>query len=173
MGIKWPKSKKHRKKNCSVWYPILSGQSYHRKNISCVIITYLEFTNYRQQLSRLVSVTWSHIQESACTRSKDLGPVQKWCFCRDKSSAETASESNFLIKFDITHRATWLWHDSDSDVVSLSCQTKFINYTNVFRRNFGVPAESASVNTEFRSTLARHLIQSRASAVLWSNLNCN
>ena len=33
-------------------------------------------------------------------------------------------------------RATRLWHGSDSNVVPLPCQTKFINYINVFWQSF-------------------------------------
>ena len=36
------------------------------------------------------------------------------------------------IKFDKLCRATRLWHGSDSNVALLPCQTKFINYINVF-----------------------------------------
>ena len=58
----------------------------------------------------------------------------------------------------------------------LPCQTKFINYINVFWRNC-VPAgrtvtwlQQCSENPEFGTTLARRLNQSRASAVPQSNL---
>ena len=58
----------------------------------------------------------------------------------------------------------------------LPCQTKFINYINVFWRDC-VPAgrtvtwlQRCSENPEFGTTLARRLNQSRASAVLQSNL---
>ena len=33
-------------------------------------------------------------------------------------------------------RATRLWHGSDSNVVPLPCQAKFINYINVFWQSF-------------------------------------
>ena len=58
----------------------------------------------------------------------------------------------------------------------LPCQTKFINYINVFWQDC-VPAgrtvtwlQQCSENPEFGTTLARRLNQSRASAVLQSNL---
>ena len=58
----------------------------------------------------------------------------------------------------------------------LPCQTKFINYINVFWRDC-VPAgrtvtwlQQCSENPEFGTTLTRRLNQSRASAVLQSNL---
>ena len=58
----------------------------------------------------------------------------------------------------------------------LPCQTKFINYINVFWRDC-VPAgrtvtwlQQCSENPEFGTTLARRLNQSRTSAVLQSNL---
>ena len=78
------------------------------------------------------------------------------------------------IKFDKLSRATRLWQGSDSNVVLLPCQTKFINYINVFWRDC-VPAgrtgkwlQQSSENPEFGTTLARRLNQSRASAVLQS-----
>jgi len=48
-----------------------------------------------------------------------------------------ASESNSwikfgkAIKFDELRRATWLWHGTDSNVMLMLCQTKFINDINV------------------------------------------
>ena len=55
-----------------------------------------------------------------------------------------------------------------------ACQTKLINYINVFWRDC-VPAgrivtSAASENPEFGTTLARRRNQSRASPVLQSNL---
>ena len=55
-----------------------------------------------------------------------LGPVQTSCLCR--------AELNSGIKFDKLCRATRLWHGSDSNVLLLSRQTKFINYVNIFWR---------------------------------------
>ena len=49
------KPKKHRKKIVSLGILFYSEQSYQRQNILYVIITYLGFTNYRQQFARLVS----------------------------------------------------------------------------------------------------------------------
>ena len=69
-------------------------------------------------------------------------------------------------------------HDSGTAAIQTSCfcQTKFINYINVFWRDC-VPAgrtvtwlQQCSENPEFGTTLARRLNQSRASAVLQSNL---
>ena len=64
----------------------------------------------------------------------------------------------------------------NSNVVLLLCQTKFINYINVFWRDC-VPAgriitcfQQCSENPEFGTTLVQRLNQSRTSAVLPSNL---
>ena len=100
---------------------------------------------------------------------------------RQKHGRSTASESNFWIKFgtqlSLTSSAV-LWHGSDSNVVLLPCQTKFINNINVFWRDC-VPAgrivtctclQQCSENPEFGMTLVQRLNQSRTSAVLQSNL---
>ena len=60
------------------------------------------------------------------------------CQTQQKHSRRTASELNFLIEFDKELsklcRATRLWDGRDSNVVLLTCQTKFLNYSNDFGR---------------------------------------
>ena len=53
-----------------------------------------------------------------------------------KHGRSTASESNFWIKFDKLCGTARLWHGSDSNIVPLPCQTKFINYIYAFWRNY-------------------------------------
>ena len=64
------------------------------------------------------------------------------CFCRaelnsgiklDKSTAEARRlNQTYELKFDKLCHASRLWHGSDSNIVLMPCQTKFINYFNVF-----------------------------------------
>ena len=116
-----------------------------------------------------------------------LGPIQTSCFCRpelnsamkfDKSTAEARRlKQTFQLSSALKLcRATRLWHGSNSNVVLLPRQTKFINYINVFWRDC-VPAgrivtcpQQCSENPEFGTTLVQRLNQSRTSPVLQSNL---
>ena len=77
--------------------------------------------------------------------------------------------------FDKLCRATRIWHDSDSNVVLLSRQTKFINYVKVFWLDCVLSGSSeencyeASVNPELDSTLVRSPNQSCFPVVLQPN----
>ena len=93
----------------------------------------------------------------------------------EPSLNQTFKKVQQAIKFTELCRATRFWHDSDSNVVPLSRQTKFINCFSVFWRDC-VPTRNseencyeASVNPEFGSTPARHLNQSCFSAGLQAN----
>lgn len=75
-----------------------------------------------------------------------LNPVQTSCFCHAELNSgircyKTWQKYGVWIKLlnsiqqaiwsDKLCSGIWLWHSSDSDVISLLCQTKFINYSNI------------------------------------------